>query len=120
MPDVSDVSADLKVISTFPFSAESCAHLREAAGREVMCITNTDVFLSRLREAEVLCSYWIPNDWRILAPHLRWLQYSSGGVDELLPTGILAADSGVMVTTAAGINANTISEYVFGSMLMFN
>ncbi len=123
MPDVSDpsdVSADLKVISTFPFSAVSRTKLRDVAGRDVLCITNTDEFLSRLREAEVLCSYWIPNDWRILAPHLRWLQYSSGGVDELLPTGILAADSGVMVTTAAGINANTISEYAFGSMLMFN
>ncbi len=115
-----DVSADLKVISTFPFSAEACMKLCEVAGREVLCITNTDEFLSRLREAEVLCSYWIPNDWRILAPHLRWLQYASGGVDELLPTGILDADSGVVVTTAAGINANTISEYVFGSMLMFN
>lgn len=115
-----DVSADLKVISTFPFTVEARAILREAAGREVFCTTNTDEFLSRLREAEVLCSYWIPNDWRILAPHLRWLQYSSGGVDELLPTGILAADSGVIVTTAAGINANAISEYVFGSMLMFN
>ena len=120
MPDVSDVSADLKVISTFPFSAESRTRLREAAGGDVLCITNTDEFLSRLREAEILCSYWIPNDWRILAPRLRWLQYSSGGVDELLPTGILDADSGVVVTTAAGINANAISEYVFGSMLMFN
>ncbi len=120
MPDVSNVSADLKVISTFPFSAEARATLREAAGKDVLCITNTDELLSRLREAEVLCSYWIPNDWRILAPRLRWLQYSSGGVDELLPTGILDADSGVIVTTAAGIYANTISEYVFGSMLMFN
>src|ERR1019366_8513683 len=108
MPDVSDVSADLKIISTFPFSTEARTKLREAAGRDVLCITNTDEFLSRLREAEILCSYWIPNDWRILAPRLRWLQYSSGGVDELLPTGVLAADSGVTVTTAAGINANAI------------
>jgi phosphoglycerate dehydrogenase-like enzyme len=120
MSHVSDMSADVKIISTFPFSAQSRAKLREVAGKDVLCITNTDEFLSRLREAEVLCSYWIPNDWRILAPRLRWLQYSSGGVDELLPTGILDADSGVMVTTAAGINANTISEYVFGSMLIFN
>ena len=89
-------------------------------GGDVLCITNTDEFLSRLREAEVLCSYWIPNDWRILAPRLRWLQYASGGVDGLLTNGILDADSGVTVTTAAGIYANTISEYVFGSMLMFN
>ena len=86
MADVSNVSADLKIISTFPFSVEARATLREAAGKDVLCITNTDELLSRLREAEVLCSYWIPNDWRILAPRLRWLQYSSGGVDELLST----------------------------------
>jgi phosphoglycerate dehydrogenase-like enzyme len=115
-----DASANLKIISTFPFLAESRAKLREAAGEDVLCTTNTDEFLSRLREVEVLCSYWIPNDWRILAPRLRWLQYSSGGVDGLLATGILDAGSGVTVTTAAGIYASTISEYVFGSMLMFN
>jgi phosphoglycerate dehydrogenase-like enzyme len=32
----------------------------------------------------------------------------------------LDKDSGVIVTTAVGIHASTISEYVFGSMLMFN
>jgi phosphoglycerate dehydrogenase-like enzyme len=32
----------------------------------------------------------------------------------------LDANSGVIVTTAAGIHAEIISEYVFGSMLMFN
>jgi len=118
MPDVSEAS--LKVVSTFRFSESSRATLREAAGADVFCTTNTDEFLARLRYAEVVCSYWIPNDWRLLAPHLRWLQYSSGGVDGLLTTGILASDSGITVTTAAGIYATTVSEYVFGSMLMFN
>ncbi len=62
----------------------------------------------------------MPENWHELAPHLRWLQYPGAGVDALLPTGLLAADSGVIVTTASGIHATTISEYVFGSMLMFN
>ncbi|QBD79769.1 D-2-hydroxyacid dehydrogenase [Ktedonosporobacter rubrisoli] len=110
----------LKIISTFPFSAESQQVLREAAHTDVLCITNVDEFLSKLREAEILCSYWIPDNWRELAPHLRWLQASGAGIDELRPTGILKRESGVEVTTAAGINAPTIAEYVFGSMLMFN
>jgi phosphoglycerate dehydrogenase-like enzyme len=33
---------------------------------------------------------------------------------------VLDPDSGVIVTTATGIHAATISEYVFGSILMFN
>ncbi len=61
----------------------------------------------------------MPDNWRALAPYLRWLQYPGAGVDALLPTGLLNDDSGVIVTTSSGIHA-TISEYVFGSMLMFN
>ena len=110
----------LKVISAFQFSSASLNILREAAQAEILCIANTDEFLSRLQEAEILCSYWIPDNWRILAPHLRWLQCSGAGVDGLQTTGILGAESGVLVTTAVGVHGATIGEYVFGSMLMFN
>src|SRR3989449_4845423 len=110
----------LKVISTFQFSPASQEVLRQAAKAEVVCITRTDEFLGRLQEAEVICSYWMPANWRQLALRLRWLQCSGAGVDGLLPTGVLDPDSGVIVTTATGIHAATISEYVFGSILMFN
>jgi phosphoglycerate dehydrogenase-like enzyme len=110
----------LKVISTFRFSPTSQHVLQEAAQAQVECITNTDEFLSHLKEAEILCSYWVPNNWRTLAPQLRWLQCSGAGVDGLQPTGILEPDSGVIVTTAVGIHGTIIGEYVFGSMLMFN
>jgi phosphoglycerate dehydrogenase-like enzyme len=94
--------------------------LREAADADVQCITNNDEFLARLQEADVLCSYWVPENWRSLTKQLRWLQCSGAGVDSLLPTGILNADSGITVTTAVGINTIPIGEYVLGSMLMFN
>src|SRR5579859_6360008 len=110
----------LKVISAFQFSQASQEVLREAAQAEVYCVANDDEFLARLQEAEILCSYWMPNNWREVAPHLRWLQCSGAGVDGLQSTGILRADSGVTVTTAVGIHATIIGEYVFGSMLMFN
>ncbi len=108
------------LISTFQFSSTSQQILREAAQAAVVCITRTEDFRARLQDAEIVCSYWMPDDWRTLAPRLRWLQCSGAGVDGLLPTGILDSDSGITVTTAAGIHASTISEYVFGSMLMFN
>lgn len=110
----------LKVVSTFPFSPESQKILSEAAKADVVCITRAEEFQTRLREAEIVCSYWMPNNWRELAPHLCWLQCSGAGVNGLRPTGVLDSDSGVIITTATGIHATIISEYVFGSMLMFN
>ncbi len=110
----------LKVVSTFQFSPASQEILREAAQTEIVCITNSDDFLAHLEEADILCSYWVPDNWRSLAPRLRWLQCAGAGIDGLESTGILQADSGVIVTTAVGIHGVTIGEYVFGSMLMFN
>lgn len=114
------VSTSLKVVSTFPFTATSLEILKEAAASEEVVITTSDELISHLAGAEILCSYAIPANWRALAPRLRWLQFPGAGVDSLVPTGMLDVDSGVMVTTAAGIHATIISEYVFGSMLMFN
>jgi len=114
------MTESLNVISTFQFSPASLEMLREAADTDVVCITSNDEFLTRLQEADVLCSYWVPENWRTLTKRLRWLQCSSAGVDSLLPTGILDAESGITVTTAVGINTTPIGEYVLGSMLMFN
>jgi phosphoglycerate dehydrogenase-like enzyme len=114
------VSSNLKVVTTFPFSAESQHLLQEAAATDAVEVTTADELSAHLSDAEVLCSYFIPSDWRAQAPKLRWVQFPGAGVDSLAPTGLLNANSGVIVTTAAGIHAETISEYVFGSMLMFN
>ena len=114
------VTSSLKVVTTFPFTTESQQLLKEAAATEAMIVTTDDELSAHLPDAEVVCSYFMPYDWRTLAPKLRWLQFPGAGVDSLAPTGLLDANSGVIVTTAAGIHAETISEYVLGSMLMFN
>ncbi|HXG41262.1 MAG TPA: D-2-hydroxyacid dehydrogenase [Dehalococcoidia bacterium] len=72
--------------------------------------------LSLLGEAEVLLSSPIvPPDLPQLAPRLRWLQLTSAGVDRLLESPVLR--SGITVTTASGIHAVPIGEYVLGAML---
>jgi phosphoglycerate dehydrogenase-like enzyme len=114
------VSISLKVVTTFPFSTESQQLLKEAAATEAVEVTTADELSAHLSDVEILCSYFIPSDWRAQAPRLRWIQFPGAGVDSLATTGLLDANSGVIVTTAAGIHAETISEYVFGSMLMFN
>jgi phosphoglycerate dehydrogenase-like enzyme len=114
------VSSSLKVVSTFPFATASQQLLKEAAGTGTVVVTTSDELSIYLPDTEVLCSNTVPAHWRTLAPRLRWLQFPGAGIDSLASTGLLNADSGVIVTTAAGIHATIISEYVFGSMLMFN
>jgi phosphoglycerate dehydrogenase-like enzyme len=71
-----------------------------------------------LRETEVLLSNPIvPDDIVGRAPALKWLQLTSAGVDRLLNAPVVR--SHVTVTTASGIHAVPISEYVIGAMLAF-
>lgn len=114
------MSTGFKVVSTYHFTPTSQQLLQEASDSEVICVTSQEELIARLPQAEVLCSFSVPGNWRELAPHLRWLQYPGAGVDGLRDSGLLDPQSEVVVTTAAGIHAITISEYVFGSMLMFN
>ena len=114
------MSTGLNVVSTFHFSPASEQMLNEAAGAQIHFVRNAEELASALASATVLCSYDVPARWRELALELRWLQFPGAGIDSLQPTGVLDAGSNLIITTAAGIHASTISEYVFGSMLMFN
>jgi phosphoglycerate dehydrogenase-like enzyme len=53
-----------------------------------------------------------------LAPRLRWIHVHYAGVDHLLDQPIIQ-DEGVLLTTASGIHATNIAEYVFAMLLMF-
>ncbi|HLB26064.1 MAG TPA: D-2-hydroxyacid dehydrogenase [Dehalococcoidia bacterium] len=71
-----------------------------------------------LAEMEVLfTSPVVPADITERAPNLRWVQLTSAGADRLLESPLLR--SGVSVTTASGIHAVPIGEYVMGVMLAF-
>jgi D-2-hydroxyacid dehydrogenase (NADP+) len=71
-----------------------------------------------LRETEVLLTNpVVPDDVVERAPNLKWLQLTSAGVDRLMDAPVVK--SHVTVTTASGIHATPISEYVIGAMLSF-
>ena len=112
--------ASLKIVSLFPFSSSSQAKLRDAVQMEICCVSGPDEFVARVREAQIICSHWMPENWREIAPNLCWLQSSNAGVDGALPITLLEPSSDVIITTARGIHAIAIGEYVFGSILMFN
>lgn len=110
----------LKVVSAFRFPEGSQQLLAEAAGSEVLFVNDEEALREQLPDAEVLCIFDVPRNIQELAPKLRWLQFPGAGVDSLAPAGLLDDSSQILITTAAGIHATNITEYVFGSMLMFN
>jgi phosphoglycerate dehydrogenase-like enzyme len=72
-----------------------------------------------LRETEVLLSNPIvPDNILERAPHLRWVQLTSAGADRLVDSELVLSGR-VAVTTASGIHAIPISEYVIGVMIAF-
>jgi phosphoglycerate dehydrogenase-like enzyme len=59
----------------------------------------------------------VPDNIVERAPELLWLQLTSAGVDRLLEAPVVK--SHVKVTTASGIHAVPISEYIIGAILAF-
>ena len=109
----------VKVLSVLRFTEEQLARLREVSSRleiwQVPCRTSEEMLL-HLGEPEVLyalAAYFSPDK----APHLRWVQLASAGIDHLLDKPIMKSD--ITVTTTSGIAATPIAEYVFASMLAF-
>jgi len=74
---------------------------------------------SILGETEVLLTNQIlPGNIVAMGPKLKWVQLTSAGVDSLIDHEIVRAPA-VTVTTASGIHATTISEYIIGAMITF-
>lgn len=59
----------------------------------------------------------VPGDLLARAPALKWMQLTSAGVDRLIESPIVR--SHITVTTASGIHAVPISEYVIGAVIAF-
>lgn len=109
----------VKVLSVMKLSDEQLDRLRAVSPRlevaQVTCKTPEDM-LPLMGEPEVLYTYhadFSPEQ----APRLKWVQLSSAGADHLLGKPIMQSD--IAITTASGIHAVPIAEYVFGSMLAF-
>jgi phosphoglycerate dehydrogenase-like enzyme len=64
---------------------------------------------------EVVVAIDLPFDVATVAPRLRWVQGMGAGVSQLATSGL--ADAGIRLTTAAGVNAVSISEFVVARLL---
>jgi phosphoglycerate dehydrogenase-like enzyme len=79
-----------------------------------------------MAEAEVLLGFWgqmlvelypTPEALRRQAPKLRWIQLTSAGMDRAARSGLV--ESEFLLTSASGLHATPIGEYVLCVMLMF-
>jgi phosphoglycerate dehydrogenase-like enzyme len=68
-----------------------------------------------LASVEVVLTIDLPYDTPSLAPRLRWVQGIGAGVSQLQSAGLEAG--GVTLTSAAGSNSASISEFVIGRLL---
>jgi phosphoglycerate dehydrogenase-like enzyme len=64
---------------------------------------------------EVVLAQDLPFDVATVAPNLRWVQGLGAGVSQLLSAGLGAA--GIRLTSAAGVNGVSISEFVIARLL---
>lgn len=65
----------------------------------------------------ILYGFRVPADILERAPNLQWLQLLGAGCEHLAGNAIMNGD--VSITTASGVHATPIAEYVLGAMLGF-
>jgi phosphoglycerate dehydrogenase-like enzyme len=110
------------VISDFAFAAEDARRLSAVLGAEALLVVEGQgAVREALRahpEADVLCSFRPPAESIELAPGLRWIALPSAGAEGVLEQGLVRM-GGPVVTTASGIHAVPIGEFVLGLMLQW-
>ncbi len=87
---------------------------------ELQAVTGLEELTEALAEADVLFSFWGGSiagiaDFRKAAPRLRWVQLTHAGAERVDANLI---EQGVTFTTAGGLAATPIAEYVLSCMLM--
>jgi phosphoglycerate dehydrogenase-like enzyme len=111
----------INVLSTSQFGDDLLAKLRAVSLRlnirQQTCHDAAEVAAVLTPDVEVLYTYHVPDDLLARAPHLRWIQLHSAGVDHLLDNPVMHSD--VLIATTSGLHAVRIAEYVFASILAF-
>jgi phosphoglycerate dehydrogenase-like enzyme len=113
----------IQVLSTLNFSQELLDDLQSVSPRfqivQETCHNAGEVAtaLAHHPDTEILYAFHVPADILTLAPRLRWVQLHSAGADHLLDHALMSSD--VSITSASGIHATPIAEYVFASILAY-
>lgn len=112
------------VVSDFPFGSADRQRLEAALAPGALLLVKDNADLPDVLRAhpdtDVLCTFRPPADTFALAPNLRWLAMPSAGADGAVRAGLLTAEveHPLLITTANGVHAVPITEFVFGALLM--
>ncbi len=108
----------VKVLSPLQLEEQHWERVRQLSPRlSLSLVEGEDQFLEDLPDAEVVVIWPRPFDLS-LAPRLKWIQLISAGLDDFVGHPIMESD--IIITTASGIHATPIAEYVLASMLAFS
>lgn len=109
-------------VSDFAFQPPERERLAAAIGESnLVLVRGQDALRQALEshpQADAVCTFFPPTNLYELAPQLRWLALASAGADHVLRAGLVRPGEAV-VTTANGVHAVPISEYVLSAMLMW-
>ncbi len=108
----------IHVLSTMKFDPALLGQIRAVSERIILtqhtARDGEQVPAEAFEQAEVLYTFGVlPQPGQ--APHLRWVQLNSAGVNHVLQHPLFASD--VMFTTMSGLHSINIAEYVFASIL---
>jgi phosphoglycerate dehydrogenase-like enzyme len=112
---------ETNVLCTMRFTDEQLSYLRAASPHirlsQQTCHSVDEVAaaMADYPTLEVLYTFHVPHNVLDLVPSLRWLQLHSAGADHILDNPVMHSD--VSITTASGIHATPIVEYVMASIL---
>ena len=125
-----------------PLEAEQVARIRAAAGPEIEVVHTPELhpplryvadhngredfrrdaaaearWRAHLARATILWDFPDKSVGLAEAPHVRWVQTTSAGVGQMVAK-LGLADSDLLVTTARGVHAEALAEFVFLALLM--
>ncbi|MEO7002962.1 MAG: D-2-hydroxyacid dehydrogenase [Ktedonobacterales bacterium] len=111
------------LLTDYPFDDADQERLRAAlgSGRFVQA-TGRKAFRAALKthpDTEIICTVHPPDDLLTLVPQLRWLALASAGAEHILRMELTRPEHGLIITTANGVHAVPISEFVFSAMLLW-
>ncbi len=108
----------VKVLSPLQLEEKYWERVRQLSPRISLSLVEGEAqFLEALPHAEVVVIWPRPFDLS-LAPRLKWIQLISAGLDRFVGHPIMESD--IIITTASGIHATPIAEYVLASILAFS
>ena len=89
------------------FEESQIASIRTAAGDADVVVSSKEQLAAELEQAEIFFGFHSPDVFQ-RAPHLRWIQTTSAGLDQILVPELVQRD--LLITNASGVYAPQVAE----------